>query len=297
MTRTKAAALLLLAAAVWGLAFLFQKSAMRHIGPLTFIGARGVVATLALAPLAWRESRSSPSPRPAGLLRWSLAGGLLFFLAATLQQSGLQTASVTNSGFLTALYVVITPLIAWSATRQAPRGFVWLGVALSALGTWLLGGASFSSFSLGDLQVAASSVFWAGHVVTTGRAARFGRPLAFTLIGFVLVAALGCAAAASLETPSAAGLARAALDIAYVGVLSSAFAFLLLIVALQHLPPAEGAIIASTETLFAASAAYLVLGEHLSLLGWVGAALILAASILVQAAPALASEASLAPPP
>jgi drug/metabolite transporter (DMT)-like permease len=78
--------------------------------------------------------------------------------------------------------------------------------------------------------------------------------------------------------------------------MSSAFAFLLLIVALQHLPPAEGAIIASTETLFAASAAYLFLGEHLPALGWAGAALILAASVLVQVAPALAGGARLAPP-
>jgi drug/metabolite transporter (DMT)-like permease len=296
MTRNRAASLLLLAAAVWGLAFLFQKSAMRHIGPLTFIGARGVVATAALAPLAWRESRSSPSPRPPGLLRWSIAGGLLFFLAAGLQQSGLQTATVTNSGFLTALYVVITPLIAWGVTRQAPRGFVWLGVALSAFGTWLLGGASFASFSFGDAQVAASSVFWAAHVVVTGRAARFRRPFAFTLIGFVLVALLGSAGAFGVEAPSLVGVTRAALDITYVGVLSSAFAFLLLIVALQHLPPAEGVIIASTETLFAASAAYLFLGEHLSALGWAGAALILAASVLVQVGPALAGGARLAPP-
>jgi drug/metabolite transporter (DMT)-like permease len=69
MTRNKAALLLLLAAAVWGLAFLFQKSAMRHVGPLTFSAARGVVATLALAPLAWREVKRSSLPRPPGLLR------------------------------------------------------------------------------------------------------------------------------------------------------------------------------------------------------------------------------------
>src|SRR6476620_4619492 len=204
MTRNKAASLLLLAAAVWGLAFLFQKSAMRHIGPLTFIAARGVVALLALAPLAWREVQRSSRPRPPGLLRWSLAGGLLFFVAAGLQQSGLQTATVTNSGFLTALYVVITPLMAWGVSRSAPRGFVWLGVVLSAFGTWLLGGARFSSFSIGDAQVEASSLFWAAHVVITGRAARFGRPLAFTLIGFVLVALLGSVGAFTLETPTMA---------------------------------------------------------------------------------------------
>jgi drug/metabolite transporter (DMT)-like permease len=297
MTRNKAALLLLLAAAVWGLAFLFQKSAMRHIGPLTFVGARGVVATIALGPLAWREAKRSATPRPAGLLRWSIAGGLLFFLAASLQQSGLQTATVTHRGFLTALSVVITPLIAWGVTRSAPNGYVWLGVALSAFGTWLLGGASFAAFSPGDAQVAASSVFWAAHVVVTGRAARFGRPLAFTLIGFMLVALLGGGGAFSFESPSAAGLASAALQLTYVGVLSSAFAFLLLIAALQHLPAAEGAIIASTETLFAASAAYLFLGEHLPALGWAGAALILAASVLVQVAPALAGGARLVPPP
>jgi drug/metabolite transporter (DMT)-like permease len=295
MTRNKAALLLLLAAAVWGLAFLFQKSAMRHIGPLTFIAARGVVAAVTLAPLAWWEAKRRSLPRPAGLRRWSIAAGLLFFLAAALQQSGLQTTSVTNSGFLTALYVVITPLIAWVAVRKAPSNLVWLGVALSAFGTWLLGGGTFASFSLGDAQVAASSLFWAGHVVITGRASRFGRPLAFTLIGFVLVAALGSVGAFFFEAPRAAGMARAALDIGYVGVMSSAFAFLLLILALQHLPPAEAAIIVSTETLFSASAAYLFLGERLAPLGWAGAALILAASLLVQVAPILSSGARLLP--
>jgi drug/metabolite transporter (DMT)-like permease len=204
MTRTKAAFLLLLAAACWGFAFLFQKSAMRHVGPLTFIVARAVVASLALAPFAWWELQRRSAARQVGLVRWSLFGGLAFFVAAWLQQSGLQTASVTNSGFLTALYVVITPLIAWTATRKAPSGLVWSGVALSGFGTWLLGGGSFAAFASGDLQVAASAAFWAGHVVITGHASRFGRPLAFMFIGFVLVALLGSVSVACFEAPSAA---------------------------------------------------------------------------------------------
>lgn len=297
VTRTKAAWLLLIAAALWGFAFLFQKSAMSHVGPLTFIGARGVVASLVLAPLAWWETRRSPHGERGGLLRWSIAGGVAFILAAGLQQSGLQTASVTNSGFLTALYVVLTPLIAWGVSRKPPAGFVWIAVALSALGTWLLGGGAFSSFSSGDAQVAASAFFWAAHVVITGRASRAGRPLAFTLIGFVMVAVVGCAAALLCEAPSSAGLAAAALDIAYVAVLSSAVAFVLLILALQHLPAADAAVIASTETVFAAAAAYVLLGERLSPLGWAGAALILLASVLVQVVPSLLpGGARLAPP-
>jgi drug/metabolite transporter (DMT)-like permease len=304
MTRTKAAWLLLFASALWGLAFFFQKRAMSHVGPFTFIGARAVVACLALAPLAWhearrarREAQHAAAPGGPGLLRWSLAGGLAICVAAALQQSGLQTASVTNSGFLTALYVVLTPLIAWGASRKAPAGFVWLAVGLSALGTWLLGGGGFSSFSAGDAQVAASAFFWAAHVVITGHAARFERPLTFMLIGFALTAGLGSAAALAFEAPSLAGLAGAALDITYVGVMSSAVAFSLMILALGHLPPAEVAVIASTETVFSSAAAYLFLGERLPALGWAGASLIVLASVLVQVVPALlAGPARLAPP-
>jgi drug/metabolite transporter (DMT)-like permease len=297
MTRTKAAGMLLLAAALWGFAFLFQKSAMSHVGPLTFIGARGVVAGLALAPLARWEAKRQVLPAQPGLLRWAVAGGLVFFVAAALQQSGLQTASVTNSGFLTALYVVLTPLIAWAFTRKPPSRLVWCAVALSALGTWLLGGGTLSAFSAGDALVAASALFWAGHVVITGQASRSGRPLAFTLIGFLIVTILGSAGALVFEAPTVVGLAGAALDIAYVALLSSAVAFSLLIVALQHLPPAEAAVIASTEMVFSASAAYVFLGERLRPLGWAGAALILAASVLVQVAPTLLSgTARLAPP-
>jgi drug/metabolite transporter (DMT)-like permease len=94
MSRLNADIALLLAAAVWGVAFLFQKSAMDHVEPLAFIAARATVAALALAPLAWREQRRAPGP--AGAAFWSIAvwGGAAFLVAAWLQQAGLQTATV-----------------------------------------------------------------------------------------------------------------------------------------------------------------------------------------------------------
>ena len=104
MSRLNADFALLLAAAVWGVAFLFQKGAMDHVGPLAFIAARGGVAALALAPFAWREHRSA-ALGPATPAFWSIAawGGVAFFAAAWLQQAGLRTATVTNTSFLTAL--------------------------------------------------------------------------------------------------------------------------------------------------------------------------------------------------
>jgi drug/metabolite transporter (DMT)-like permease len=155
-------------------------------------------------------------------------------------------------------------------------------VALSAAGTWLLGGGSLGAFSQGDLLVAISAIFWALHVVITGRAAAFGRPIGYTAIQFALVAMLGAMAAGLLETVTLTGLRAASVDIAYVGLLSSALTFTLFTMALQHTPPSEAAVIISLETVFAALAGYLILGERLSSIGWIGAGLIFSAMLLIQ---------------
>jgi drug/metabolite transporter (DMT)-like permease len=289
-TRLNADVALLFAAAVWGLAFVFQKSAMAHIGPLAFIAARGLVAALALAPLAYREHTSSASGIGPGFWAISVAGGAAFFVAAWLQQAGLRTATVTNTGFLTALYVVITPFVAWMLSRKVPNAVVWPAAALSAIGTWLLGGGTLESFAYGDALVALSAFFWATHVVVTGRASPYRRPVGFTAIQFSVVGALGAAGSALLEETTASALRAACIDIAYVGLLSSALTFTILTMALQYTPPAEAAVIVSMETVFAAVAAYLLLGERLPPIGWAGAALILAATVLIQVASTLGAR-------
>ena len=119
---------------------------------------------------------------------------------------GIRTATVTNTGFLTALYVVITPFIAWGWNGKRPNAAVWPAVALSAFGTWLLGGGGLGAFSQGDMLVALSAVFWAAHVVITGRAAHYGRPIGFTAVQFAVVTVLAVAALLPLETVTLAGL-------------------------------------------------------------------------------------------
>lgn len=290
MRRLHADLALLLAAAVWGLAFVFQKSAMDHIGPLLFVAARGSVAVLALLPLALVEHRRAVRPAHASVWRTAVWAGIAFFIGAWLQQEGIKTASVTNTSFLTALYVVITPFVAWAVNGRMPSRLLWPAVVLSAVGTWLLGGGTLGAFARGDLLVALSAVLWAVHVVITGRAARHGRPVGFTVVQFAVVAGLGSVAALLLETVSLDGLRRAAIDIAFVGLLSSALTFTLLSIALQHTQPSEAAVIVSTETLFAALAAYLLLGERLAGVAWLGAAMILLATLLVQLGPTLVAR-------
>ncbi len=115
-------ALVLLAALIWGVAFYFQKSAMDHVGPLTFLGLRAIIAAAALLPFALMERRSGKSVMPVAMF-----GGCIFFVAASIQQIGIVEATVTNTGFLTALYVVFTPFIVWALRRKAPGAAIWIG--------------------------------------------------------------------------------------------------------------------------------------------------------------------------
>jgi drug/metabolite transporter (DMT)-like permease len=284
MTRFRADLLLLLAAAIWGFAFVFQKTAMEAVGPFTFVAARGLLAALALAPIAIYEARCAP-PLSDGFWRLLGLGSAAIFAAAALQQHGLQTASVTNAGFLTALYVILVPFLAWVALARPPAARVWPAAALSFAGTWMLGGAAISDFSVGDRMVLGSAVFWAVHVLVTSQAARFDRPMLFTALQFGAVGLAGLAFAAPTETISVVALWQAAPEILYVALMSSALTFTILIVAMRHTPVSEAAVIVSTENLFAALGGAWLLGERLAPINWVGAVLIFAATLLVQLPP------------
>ncbi len=292
MTRFQADFVLLFAAALWGVSFYFQKEAMAHVGPWTFIAARAALAVLALTPFAIVEHRRQPT-RGAhmGLARLAMLGGATFLLAAYLQQSGLQTASVTNTGFLTSLYVVLTPVVAWIALRVAPPRIVWPAIGLSFAGTWLLGGGTLGGLGHGDALVLASALFWATHCVVTGHASQHQRPLTFTAIQFGVVTAVAILAALAFEQPTIGSLQAAAMPILFVGLVATALTFTLFAIAVRHTTPPEAAVILSAESLFAAAAGAIMLGERLSPVSWAGAGLMIAAVLLVQLGPWLSRRA------
>ncbi|MCB1377067.1 MAG: DMT family transporter [Alphaproteobacteria bacterium] len=270
-------ALVLLAALIWGVAFYFQKAAMLHLGPLLFLGLRATIAAVALAPFAMREDRGSGNVVPIAVL-----GGLFFFVAAAIQQIGIVEATVTNTGFLTALYVVVTPFLVWLLKRQTPGAAIWIGATLAFAGTWALSGGSFADYSRGDLLIALSSVFWSCFIITTGESGRYGRPLTYVSVQFTAVAILALSSALLFETVSAEAIMNAIVPVMYVGLLSSAVTFAILAMALRHVPPARAAILLSFETVFAAIAGAIMLGERLHPVGWIGAALMFAAILVVQ---------------
>ncbi len=289
--------MLLVIAAIWGLAFVFQKTAMEHIGPFTFLTMRAGIAALILWPIAWRELGQQAGDTPGRFWLITAAGGLSFFIGGILQQIGLITATVTNTGFLTGLYVVITPLILWIVLARPPSALVWCAVGLAFVGTWFLGGGTVGGFSTGDWLVIASSFFWASHILVIEHSGRHGRPITFTAAQFTVVAMISGSGAVLLETPTLATLWAAAPEIAYVGVLSSALTFTLLAFALRYTPAAEATVLVSTETLFAAIAGVLLLGEGLAWIGWLGAAMMFSAMLIVQLQPYLVRPPAQPPAP
>ena len=238
---------------------------MNHVGPFLFIAARASVAALALAPLALLElrRRGSEKEHPVfdrpGLVKLGVMGGVFFFLGAAFQQAGLQTATVTNAGFLTGLYVVITPLIMWITARRAPGSVVWTAVVMAFTGTWALGGGTVTGFSYGDILIAICAIFWSIHIVVTA-----DRPFPRAHDLYLRPVRHRCRDCRDRRPPVRAdlgGCARQSLRRnSYVGVLSSALTFTLLAIAMKHTPASEAAVLVSMETLFAALAGAVLLG-------------------------------------
>jgi drug/metabolite transporter (DMT)-like permease len=282
LSRSSANLLLLICAAIWGLAFLFQKSATAHLGPYTFVALRALAATITLAPFAlWERQRAGDAVdvrhRPL-----TIATGAAFLISAVLQQWGMETATVTNTGLLTGLYVVATPLMTWLLLGERPSRRLWGAVLLALTGLWLLGGGGIDGLGPGDRLVAIAAVLWGLYVVLLGMASSYGAPIQRTTLQLATVAILGGVGAVVSETTSWSALERAALDILFVGVVSTALTFTLFTIAVRWTSPVTAAIIVSTETVFAAAAGYLVLGERLPPLGMAGAGLMLLAVIWVQ---------------
>ena len=288
MTRTRANALLLLAGATWGMGFIAQSTAMDAIGPYLFIALRFAVASLAVLPLAVIEARRASAalaPRRHG---GHVLVGVVFFLGMAFQQVGLLTTTVTNSGFLTGLYVLFTPLIAIALFRQWPHPVVWPAAVVALVAIFLLGGGSLTALTRGDAYTVVCAVFWGLQIVLIGRVVGEGeRPIALALTQFTVCGGLALAVAVATEPIEWAAIREAARAVLYAGLVASAFAFTVQIVAQAHTTAPQAAIMLSSEALFAALFALMFLGERLPPIGWVGCALLFAAMLAVEIVPTL----------
>jgi drug/metabolite transporter (DMT)-like permease len=280
--------LLLIAAAVWGFAFVAQRAGMEHVGPFVFNGVRFALGSASLIPLLLLKTNDSSEARqrPPSLsttLAGGVAAGVVLFVAATLQQVGLVYTTAGNAGFITGLYVVIVPILGliWG---QRPGAGTWVGAVLATVGLYLLGVSDRFTIASGDLLVLISALFWASHVLLIGVLSRRIDPIRIAFLQFATCSVLSLITALIFESFVWADIRAAAIPILYGGVMSVGIGFTLQVVAQREANPAHAAILLSLEAVFAAFGGWLILGELLSLRGLVGCALMLSGMLLSQLA-------------
>jgi len=276
-----ATAALILVTAVWGLTFVQVKDAV-ELYPLTaFLALRYIVASAALAPPAARQLRSLGRD---GLVAGAVLGALIA-LGIGLQTAGLERTTVTNAGFITGLYVLLTPLLGLALFRTPIPRVLWLAVALALLGLALLSGVPGGS-GAGDLLVLLSTVAQALQIVMVERYANRFDVFALTFVE-VAVAAAGflvlAIALGDLSWPTD-GTVWAAILV--TGLFAVAFAYLVQIWAQRRVSATRIAILFSLETVFAGIAGYLFAGDRIGAAGLVGCAAIFAGIVIAEPAAA-----------
>ncbi|MCP8689920.1 DMT family transporter [Marinobacterium sedimentorum] len=281
--RLKANLLLLLVAAIWGLAFVAQRLGMDHLGPFGFNAARFMLGALSLLPLTLLFRARAGQGELCQLLRGGLAAGTLLFCGASLQQAGLLYTTAGNAGFITGLYIVLVPLAARLMGQPVNRA-IWAGASLALVGLYFLSINKAMVINRGDLLELVGAAFWAGHVLIIGRLAPHLDGLRLSIIQFLICACLCLGVALIYEQDSftLSNLMAAWQPIAYAGLLSVGVAYTLQVYAQKHAPAAHAAIIMSLEAVFAAFGGWLLLNEELTGRALAGCALMLAGMLLAQ---------------
>lgn len=269
--------------AIWGLTFVMVQDAIAIIPTMTFLAYRFIPATLLVTAMFWRRVRGlSKGGWRAGLVMGTfLTGGYVF------QTFGLERTTAANAGFITGTFCVLTPLLGALLFRQKVGPVGWTAALVAALGLYLLSNPGGEGRIDGDVLVFLCAVSFSFHILATDRALK-----AHDLEGLLAVQ-LGVCGLFSLAVASSMGdlvVPRSAIvwqALAVTAVLASAVAFWVQAWAQKHASPARTALILASEPAFAGLFAYLLQGDTLSLLGWLGAALIMAAIIAVEVVPYL----------
>lgn len=280
--------LLLLVALIWGFGFVAQRAGMDHIGPYTYNGIRFLLGGFCLLPLVLRRPAVplAERSRQIPLARAGLLAGIVLFLAATLQQVGLQYTTAGKAGFITGLYVVLVPIIGM-AFRQRTNTGTWVGAAAASGGLYLLSVNEALHIEPGDLLELIGALFWAVHVLLLGWLSPRTAPVRLALVQFLVCGVLSLVTGLVLEPFSLEAVRAAAVPILYGGVCSVGAGYTLQVVVQRRAHPAHAAILLSLESPFAALGGWLLLGELLSGRALVGCSLMLAGMLLSQLWPML----------
>jgi drug/metabolite transporter (DMT)-like permease len=279
MGRAQANGLLFVAAFLWGIGNVAQKTVLEDLGPFTAVGFRCLIAALILAPFF---ARVTVQPSRDMFKSMSLVV-LTFAVGVTLYQIATGLTTVTNAGFLVNVSIVVTPLFAWFLLKQNPVQAVWPAAALTILGAYMMSAGNLAHVNIGDGLAIAAALSYALWMIFLGRfVGQFGHAGFVSLLQFAVTGFTCLLIGFSFEPISSAQLISALPELLMLGVVSTGIGYLLQAVAQAHTSASEAAVIVSGEAIFGAACAFVFLGESLDAQGLLGAALILCGIGVVQ---------------
>lgn len=283
----RGSATLLVTALIWGAAFVAQSVGMEYVGPFTFNFVRSMIGGIVLIPSLFLLDRMKLTKAPKGraqvkqLAVGGLICGVLLFAASSAQQIGIVTTTAGKAGFITALYIVLVPVIGIFLGHR-PTYLVWTGVAVATAGMYLLCINEAFTVNGGDMMVLVCALFFSFHILVIDYFADKVDCVRMSCIQFFVTGILSGILAFIFEQPDIGSLWACRGALLYAGVLSSGVAYTLQIVGQKETKPVLASLIMSLESVFAALAGVVLLGERFSPREAAGCVLILAAVIMAQ---------------
>ena len=291
--------LLFITAFIWGSAFVAQRTGMDYIGPFTFSAVRFIIASITLIPVIKFFSPNSKLNDDGSektqieltkdkkiLIKGGVICGIILFVGSMLQQIGLQYTTAGKTGFITALYVVLVPIIGSLFFHTKVPKLTWFCAALATVGLYLLS-ISGSDFviSKGDTLVFICAFAFAIHILVIGHFSPITDGIKMSAIQFLVAGILATIFMFVLETPEIPSILDATVPILYAGILSAGIGFTFQIVAQKDTDPTIASLILSLESVFAVIAGALILNETMTMREIIGCVIMFIAITLAQLPP------------
>ena len=282
--------LLLITAVIWGSAFVAQSDGMNYVEPFTYNGIRTLLGGIVLIPVLFllrklprKENGKTAEKAP---LKTTVTGGVccgvLFCIAGMLQQYGISMTTAGKAGFVTALYVVIVPVIEFIIFRRTNIK-VWICCLIAIAGFYLLCIKENFSIDLGDILVLICAAVYAVHIMTVDRfVSKNADGTLMACIQFFTAGTIMVICMFIFEKPDLSSILAAWFPICYAGIMSCGVAYTLQIIGQKYTDPTVATLLMSLESVFAALSGWLILNESLSPKELAGCALVFIAVIFAQ---------------
>ncbi len=281
---------LVLAALIWGIAFVAQSVAMDHVGAFTFNGLRSVLGGIVLLPViavssAAKKKAGTYQPMDKAGKRALIIGGIIcgicLCVATNLQQFALKDAEAGKAGFITALYIVIVPVLGIFFKKKV-RPIIWACVAIAVAGMYLLCVSGSMSLATSDILLMLCALVFSFHILAIDHFSPKVDGVKLSCIQFLVCGGISCILMFIFEKPDWANICAAYVPLLYAGILSCGVAYTFQILGQKDFNPTVASLILSLESVFSTLAGWILLNQTLSAVELGGCALIFIAIILAQ---------------